>query len=331
MTENVQSSSNGSKVKATATPPVPTSSPVETSENSSRTSSPNQHAKRPATNEPLRTEAQKAQAVADLFAPPEKERPDSTQDSAPQTPDASQQPAPEAPEVSTPDVEDRATLAALAEALGVEAKDLYALEIPLGDGEAITLGKLKDAHKAAGHLEREYQTRRNDLDRRELSMVQEQHLMRNVLAALEPQITPQLARYIDDFDRRVDAEERMALGRLVPEIADRTSRAQFIDRAVDRFAEVTGRSKQEAAARLGMLRGRGSAMDIKFLHAAIEAFEELDRLKGFKRGAERQEPAKAKRPGGPKGQTDRLTAARKLAAGGTDADKAAAITALLRG
>ncbi|WP_425044057.1 hypothetical protein [Primorskyibacter sp. S87] len=232
----------------------------------------------------------------------------------------------------TEEDDDSVSLASVAEALEVEPADLYEVQVPLGDGETVTLGQLKDAYKDQTEAERILTERRSQADQREVALMQEQHFMQNMFEALKGQITPEMAQYISNHDKQVDAEERLALSRVVPDLQGKTDRVQFFEKAVKRMATVTGRSEQESAIRLGMLRGRGSALDIKFLHAAIEAFEELDRLKGYRNDAERHKDLpKTKRSGGKRGVADRLTRAKKLAAGGTDADIARGVSELLGG
>lgn len=357
MNENVQSSNAGSKpprrrAKPETATPEPTSAPVETSLPASEASSqpPQSHKREPArTEQPPMTEADKADAVAALFETPTDENtpPDfipragvgegGGEEDGPLD-DTSAPPSDfddehVSDDTSTPhdDGDAPVSLADLAEALEIEPKELYDIDIPLGNGESVSLGEMKDAYRDVNQAEKEYHARRSQVDQREANMFNEQHMMQNVLEALKPQLTPELVNYIQQHDRQVDFEERAAIGRIIPEMKDQTSRAQFLERAVKRMANVTGRSEEEAVLRLNMIRGRGSALDIKFLHAAIEAFEELDRLKGFKVQAERPRNAPDRRSGGPKGLANGLTRARKLAAGGTNADMARAVSELLKG
>jgi hypothetical protein len=339
MTENVQSSSSGSKRRRAVKPQAePTSAPVETSLEASAQPSQKRGLQRP--DRPVKTETEKIAEVADLFNPPV----DGLQEpqAAPARPDPAPSPAvDQAGEedavsptgVSSPEPDDDTpTLERVAEALEVEAKDLYAIEVPVGDnGETISLGALKDAYKNQTEAERMLTERRQQADQRDMQLLQDQHYMANVLEAMRGQLTPQMAQYIESNDKRIDAEERLALTRVAPEIADKTSRVQFIDKAVKHMSRITGRSEEESAMRLGLLRGRGSAMDIKFLHEAVKAMDELERLKGLRTAAETQNKPKSKRSGGRKGVSDALTRARKIAAGGSEADKAKAVAALLGG
>lgn len=356
MTESTQSPKGGSKAKATAPKPAPQSAPDATS---SAKSGPQSLGRRGVQDAPRKTESDIEREVAALFGPVDDEKPsapetdtetrrgtdaqlpgqkgaDGGSESSPESDPSAHTDAGEdlndahAPDPN-PDPDAPVTLAELAEGLEMDAKDMYGVMVPLANGESISIGELKDQYSEIAQAEQHFATQRRELDTERMGNVREKMMMNNVLEAIRPQLTPELLHYVQDFDRRVDLDERMALQRMVPELREKAARDDFLERAIKRIATETGRSEQEAKARLAQMRGRGAAMDVAFLHKALAAFEELDRLKGVKAGAERQKTPVAKRRGGPRGQADRLTTARNIAARGTEADKAAAVASLLGG
>jgi hypothetical protein len=137
---------------------------------------------------------------------------------APGSPDSTDPPAVEEGETGVPPSPVSPTLSDIAEKLGVEASALYDMEITTGDGEAVKLGKLKDAWQDRTTAERESAERAASLDQREASVIADQQLF-SLLAqeGVVPQQTLDRAR--DYLARRQSAETEKLMA-LVPELRD---------------------------------------------------------------------------------------------------------------
>lgn len=112
------------------------------------------------------------------------------------------------------------TVSDMAQSLGVEPEMLYGMKIPIGDGEAISLGKLKDAHANREQVSRESADREATLNSREADIVADQQVW-SVLAA-KGQVP---AAAIDAAKRelaKVVSRETDMLYKLVPDLQDAT-------------------------------------------------------------------------------------------------------------
>ena len=80
------------------------------------------------------------------------------------------------------------TLKDLSEKLGLESADMYDLEVPMGKGEAATLGELKDAYKEYGPVKEakeQIQAQRAEYER---SIMQTRAELNGILAVIPPEL-----------------------------------------------------------------------------------------------------------------------------------------------
>lgn len=117
------------------------------------------------------------------------------------------------------------SLSDVVEKLGVEPEKLYELEIPVRDGEPVTLGNLKDAWQNRQQAERENADRVSDLNERESRIISDQQVW-SVLASQGRIPQDQIQKAQQAIQQRLQAESDTLL-QLVPEFADNDKRDQF--------------------------------------------------------------------------------------------------------
>jgi hypothetical protein len=117
------------------------------------------------------------------------------------------------------------TLKDWAEKLGMEAKDLYSIEVPMADGKGVTLGELKDTF-----------AKQDDLTRRELEFVERkvqqeaewtraQTELKALIQALPPRALSEQALQLVRQKAEMELKaEREATLHAIPEWADETRR-----------------------------------------------------------------------------------------------------------
>ena len=119
------------------------------------------------------------------------------------------------------------TIAEAAEALGMEPKDLYKMELTTGDGETVTIGDLKDAYQNRQAAERETAERAAALDERETAIFQEHRLLTELGQDLEKALSPEKRqKLVQNLEAR-DARERQLLLDAMPELKDKAKFDQF--------------------------------------------------------------------------------------------------------
>lgn len=137
------------------------------------------------------------------------------------------------------DADQPVTLKELAENLDVDAKELYDVEIPLGGGESISLGELKDGHKQAAEVlaskaefetEKTHKTNELMIARREV-----EQLVR--LGNQNGLITPQLLGKLEEIHVSNMTREHKSLIRAIPTWADPAIRKSEFDQVVTVMAE----------------------------------------------------------------------------------------------
>lgn len=116
-------------------------------------------------------------------------------------------------------------LSDLAERLGVEVKDLYAVEVPMSDGQAMSLGALKDAvAKQEDLTQRELEVEERRI-RIEADQTRAQAELKALIAALPPKaISEQVLQLVRQKAEAELAQERKAVMQSIPEWADESRR-----------------------------------------------------------------------------------------------------------
>jgi hypothetical protein len=110
----------------------------------------------------------------------------------------------------------------LAEQLGMEPKDLYGLEITVGDDEVVTVGALKDAFKTQKAAGLEAVKRSADLDAREAALVNRQLLWDQLGSDLSRALPPATRQKIEQHMAEQEAVERDRFLKALPEMQDQT-------------------------------------------------------------------------------------------------------------
>jgi len=211
-----------------------------------------------------------------------------------------------------------ATLKEAAEKLGMSAEDVYKLALTTGDGGSVTLGELKDAYVSQETARRETAKREADLDQRETAITRSQQLWAQLGDQLG-QVIPedarqQLAAHLDETNAR---EQRMLL-QVAPELQDETQLNRFREDVVETLAQY-GYRPQEIAI--------GDHRQALVLRDLIRAKKRLKALEDYK--PDRKPPrAKAAGRGAPASSNAKIV---ERARRGTEADKVAGVSALLKG
>lgn len=210
------------------------------------------------------------------------------------------------------------TLKEAAERLGIEPEDAYKLTLTTGDGEGVTLGQMKDAYVAQETARRETAQREASLDERETAITRSQQLWAQLGDRLEHAIPresrQQLAQHLDERNAR---EQRMLM-QVAPELQDETVLNTFRDDVVKTLGKY-GYKPHEV-----VIGDHRQALVIRDL---IRAQKRLEALRDYK--PERQPPrTKSGAKAAPTGSKARVV---NKARHGTEADKVAGVSALLRG
>ena len=120
----------------------------------------------------------------------------------------------------------------LAEKLGLEAKDLYGLEITVGDDEVVTVSALKDAYKNQQVAGLEAAKKAADLDVREAALVNRQLLWDELGSDLAHAIKPEIRAKIEQHQADREAQERDRFLTALPEYRDKAKFDGFRDDVV---------------------------------------------------------------------------------------------------
>jgi hypothetical protein len=138
------------------------------------------------------------------------------------------------------------TLKALAEKLGVEAADLYALTIPLGgDGESMTLGQLKDLAKESKDLDVQRAVHEEAVESARVTQRRDREELELLVAMIPPaMLTPSMIDKARSAGEKYQTEQAALLAELVPEWRD--TAAYTADRAeMLAHVEKSGWSKED--------------------------------------------------------------------------------------
>jgi hypothetical protein len=259
------------------------------------------------------TEAQRAKAVSDLLngrtpdaGPPyHDEASDEGIEPEPETEPRADRPAPIA-DVKT-----------LAEALKVSPAKLYKeLQIDVGDGVTMSLGELKDTVKSQQTATREGAEREAGLMSREAAISRDNQLLAIVAQDLRGKLSPQAVQQLEARRQETETRERQLMAEAMPEIVGSAASLQ-------KFAA-------DVAGMLGEYGFKPHELIITDHRIAL-VLKDMLRLKGMLRKAGSLENKSAPRHLQPaaKNTQDHRAQTLQRARGGSEADKARAVNALL--
>ncbi len=203
---------------------------------------------------------------------------------------------------------------AIAEGLGVDAAEVYDMDIPVGDdGETVKIGALKDAWQDRATAERESVEREAGLNEREAAIISDQQAW--ALLAAEGQLTPQVfERVRERIGERMNQEQGMLFD-LVPELRDET-KLDLFRRDLVRVMGQVGFQPHEIVLgdhRQGLL---------------LRRFVQLEKENAAMKKQLRPKPPRTPKPQGRgKPAKPNFSAARR----GNDSQKVAAVSQLLNG
>ncbi len=275
-----------------------------------------------------KTEGSKLEAVKSLFRGEQQDEPQSQDDDAsyldslPKSPlsGETQQPDTQNGSVKKPDSYDPISLA---ETLGIKPEQLYKqLQISLGDdGETLTLGELKDRVQSQRQAALETTQRERALDEREASLLHNQQLLAQIGQQLEGKLPPQLVQEVQQRQRQHEAAQNRLMYETMPELRDKQNFERFRNGVIETLQPFGFRPQD---------------MNIQdhrillVLRDYMRTKAQLQRLMEFEPKQERIPPKQHKPQGNrPKqSRADRLT---QQARNGSEAQKAAAISAIIRG
>jgi hypothetical protein len=211
------------------------------------------------------------------------------------------------------------TLADLAEAMGVDKKDVYSIRVPMGQGEFVTLGELKTKAQAAGDLEAERSRFEQERETHALTSIDARRRIAATLSRLA-HVPPELMQAVEADHRSELLRESAMLRQVAPEFADPTKseaiRAQIIE-ALRPYGFTPGEVAAMADHRFVL-----AARDFAKIKAELKEAKDAARRR-FKpgpnaAGAGRQAPAIKPAPNGANGaaraQTDKADRLKRIGA-----------------
>lgn len=209
------------------------------------------------------------------------------------------------------------TFKEIAEKLGMTPEEVYKMALTTGDGEEVTLGALKDAYVSQETARRETVQREVDLDARETAITQSQRLWSQLGDQLGKVLPPDAMQQLTDHLQQTDERERRTLMQMAPELQDETKLQQFRDDVVETLGQY-GYKPHEV-----VIGDHRQALVIRDLIRAQK------RLKALSEYQPEQSPPRSKRgtQPAPQSQAKIINKARR----GNEADKTAAVSAILKG
>jgi|GEM_PF-6244534 len=179
---------------------------------------------------PAETDSQAVEAIQELLAPAA--RSEEPSDGSP--PDAD--PAPVEDEPS--DNDSQVSIRDLASHLGTNAQRVYKdLQVPLGNGESLSLGELKDAHQVRETSRSEIAEREVSLQERESAVNAHQQELQAIMGEISPYLTQEAVSAIEAKHASTEARERQSLMEKVPEFKDATKFDAFRDELVEMMSD----------------------------------------------------------------------------------------------
>lgn len=219
------------------------------------------------------------------------------------------------------DLPDGFTLKDLAERLELDPEKLYSAKVITGDGEAISLGELKDAWADRQKAARETARREAGLDERETAFARDRALYAQLARDLQAQVDPGTIERLRERNQEHEARERRLMVETMPELGDRSTFESWRGEVVDMLGEYGYRPAEMAITDHRMLRVLRDHMRLR---------ARMDELLAFEPEAK---PAKATRP---QGRGDRRGSrseqlAKRARETGRREDQVAAISSLIDG
>lgn len=286
-----------------------------------------------ATTDAPRTQADKLRDVQSLLRGEDNSPQDGDQDTAssgaipePQgdtarVEDRSAAGIPQDDRVSPPDDAGGITVKDLAEKLGTTPKKLYeSLTVTTGDGETLTLGEAKDRITTQEAATREIVQRENSLNERESAILQNMQVLQSVYTDLQGKLSPQVVQQMQARTKQKEDAERRLMLSTMPELQDTAKLDQFRQDAAEIMSKYGFRPNEL------VIQDHRIALAIKDL---IQTKRQLEKLLAFDPEAN-VNPPKANRPQGRRTKTNQVDQAISKARSGTQADKLAGVSAVLR-
>lgn len=265
-------------------------------------------------------DGERASAITDLLDGADRYKPGDEQDPT-GTDDAGDDPwLPEqSDELPTGRETGPSTLTDLAEQLGMDADEAYKITITTGDGEAVSLGDLKDAYQSREADARESAKRGQSLDERESALIADNSFLSEIAQEIKGLMKPDTLEKVTDRLQRNEAQERQKLMAAMPELVDDDVAKNF----KTQFAETLlkyGYKPNE----LHITDHR----QVLIVRDLMRTKARLQKLLDFKPDAK---PPRAAKPNGRGGNANRQSQLIAAAKKGHEGDKVAAISHLIKG
>lgn len=110
-----------------------------------------------------------------------------------------------------------ATLKDVSERLGLDVAELYDVEIPLGKGESVTLGELKDNYKDVGPVQEAKQKLAEERDKYERSIMQTRAELNGILAVIPPELREAVVQSGRQYNSQWETTQREQVLEAIPE------------------------------------------------------------------------------------------------------------------
>lgn len=196
------------------------------------------------------------------------------------------------------DLDAGVTLAELAAKINLEPADLYDIEVPLGKGETMTLGQLKDQAKEYGSVDEMKQKITAEREDHELAVMRTRSEINGILRAIPEDIRAQVVEAGRAFSTGWEREQREQVIQAIPDWSDPDVLAKDRDSIVAVGAEY-GFSKPE--------------MEYTQDARTLRMLRDFTRLRSEIEGMRSAAKANRAKPGAPGKQNKRTLTKRKLA------------------
>lgn len=197
------------------------------------------------------------------------------------------------------DLESGVTLSELAAKINLSPADLYDVEVPLGKGEVMTLGELKDQAKEMGSVVDMRDKVTAEREDHELAVMRTRSEINGILRAIPEDIRAQVVEAGRAFTSGWEKEQRQAVSEAIPEWENPDVLAKDRDMIVSVGAEY-GFSKPE--------------MEYTQDARTLRMLRDFTRLRGEIEGMRAAAKVVRAKPGAPGKQNQRTLTKRKLAA-----------------
>ena len=132
---------------------------------------------------------------------------------------------------------DPVTIRELADQLSLDPSELYDVEIPLGKGESVTLGEMKDAFKEYGPLVEARETLDRERDEYQRSIMQTRAELNGILAVIPPELRQAVVANGQQYNANWETQQREQVLEAIPEWKDPDNLAKDRDAIVNVGAE----------------------------------------------------------------------------------------------